>query len=100
MCIILDYVFKSLDNGTLSTESPTYPIVALEKYNHPSKVVGVGCGEGMQTEYGIVLRAEFVKANLASTHCETVISKFCQRARQMWLGYYWDSRPWMRPHMD
>ena len=38
----------------------------LERYINPSTVVGVGSSDVMTTQYGVVLRAEFVRAGAAT----------------------------------
>ena len=66
LCILLDYVFKLLDGGHMTPDDRIYPIVSLERYEQPSSIVGVGKAEPMTAAYGVVLRAEFVQANLLS----------------------------------
>ena len=66
LCVILEFVFKLLDRKELTVDSPTYPIVALEKYEYPSKVVGIWTNDVMKPAFGVILRAEFVRSNMSS----------------------------------
>ena len=54
----------------MTPKDSIYPIVALERYREGSVVVGMGSGQGarMTARYGVVLRAEFVRANCAVGH--------------------------------
>ena len=63
--MLLDHISARMVAGELTHKSSNFPIISLERYLEPSSVVGVG-GDSMPAAYGVVLRAEFVRSNIAS----------------------------------
>ena len=73
-------------------DSPTYPIVCLERYENSSQISGVGQNKPMDLACGVALRGEFVRANGKTGTSRTLFGIFTLRSypegEQMFLGYY------------
>ena len=59
--VLLGYFQSLVREGKLKKNSPSYPLVAVEKYSNVGEMTGISAeGGGLRTSYALVLRAEFV----------------------------------------
>ena len=60
--MILDHIYSQIDQGLMSVEDEYFPLRAIEQYDSPSAINGVGSDEKskLSVKHGIVLRVAFV----------------------------------------
>ena len=59
--VLLGYFQSRVREGKLNKNSPSYPLVAVEKYSNAGEMAGISVeGGGLRTGYALLLRAEFV----------------------------------------
>ena len=59
--VLLGYFQSQVREGKLKKNSPSYPLVAVERYSNVGEMTGISAESGgLRTGYALVLRAEFV----------------------------------------
>ncbi len=57
---IISYSQQRLEEGTLTVDSPTYPITLLHKFVRKARIDGVSAKAPIEIRYALILKAEFV----------------------------------------